>query len=234
MRVRVRTRGGLTHGVYTSYATCYVLFMPRTKRAYTDKSVTESKSAAKRQQGIKNVKPSPTITVPRVPIVFTDIPAVEKTLVDATGRYVYKIDEAALEALASTHASYEQLASVLGVPTHVLLEVEYKEIIEKARSMALVNLQSSQFKAAIEDRNPTMLIWLGKQHLGQKDVLQSQQLGADGKPINPGSTTIMALMPPNGRDLDPSRRLPSATAKVAEDAIMADETPQVREQRESA
>lgn len=30
-------------------------------------------------------------------------------------------------------------------------------------------LREAQYKTAVEDRNPTMLIWLGKQYLGQKD-----------------------------------------------------------------
>ncbi len=189
--------------------------MPRAKRPYTDQSSTESKVASKRQKGVRNLKPSTTITAPRVPVIFTDIPAVSRELTESTGRYSYKIDYASLEALAGTHASYEQLSIVLGVPEHVLLEPEYKEIIEKARGMSLINLQASQFKAAIEDRNPTMLIWLGKQHLGQKDVVQSQQLGADGKPVAPNSGPMfIAVMPSNGRDLDPSRRQLPAAATV--------------------
>jgi len=30
-------------------------------------------------------------------------------------------------------------------------------------------LRQAQYKTAVDDRNPTMLIWLGKQYLGQKD-----------------------------------------------------------------
>ncbi len=44
------------------------------------------------------------------------------------------------------------------------------------------SLRRAQFKAATVDRNPTMLIWLGKQMLGQKDISRIEQTGADGKP----------------------------------------------------
>lgn len=189
--------------------------MPRTKRPYTDQTTSESKSPAKRQKGVRikgtAAASKAMVTVPRPPLVFTDIPSVTKEL-GVGGEYAYKIDLGALEMLAQTHASYDQLASVLNVPEHVLFQPEYKEIIEQARSVALVNLRSAQFKAAIEDRNPTMQIWLGKQYLNQKDIVQSQQLGADGKPINPSAPTFVAVMPPNGRDLDPSRRLPTRAA----------------------
>ena len=33
-----------------------------------------------------------------------------------------------------------------------------------------MKLSEAQVKTAIEDRNPTLLVWLGKQYLGQKDV----------------------------------------------------------------
>ena len=32
-----------------------------------------------------------------------------------------------------------------------------------------MKLSEAQVKTAIEDRNPTLLVWLGKQHLNQKD-----------------------------------------------------------------
>ena len=37
-----------------------------------------------------------------------------------------------------------------------------------------MKLSEAQIKTAIEDRNPTMLVWLGKQYLGQKDVPDAQ------------------------------------------------------------
>lgn len=201
--------------------------MRRFKLTDDERATKNPSTAAQRQNGVRPLKVKPTVTVPRVPVVYTDIPTVTQELDDKTGRYRYAVDHDSLEAIASTHASFDQMAKVFNIPTTVLeLDPVYREIIDRARAMSLINLQSAQFKAAIEDRNPTMQIWLGKQHLGQKDVLQSQQLGADGKPITPNSAPqFVVAMPSNGRDLDPSRQLPS-TAKVVADATGAIVVPQ--------
>ena len=45
------------------------------------------------------------------------------------------------------------------------------------------SLRRAQFKAATVDRQPTMLVWLGKQLLDQKDISRIEQTGADGGPI---------------------------------------------------
>ena len=36
-----------------------------------------------------------------------------------------------------------------------------------------MKLSEAQVKTAIEEHNPTLLVWLGKQYLGQKDVPDS-------------------------------------------------------------
>jgi len=38
-----------------------------------------------------------------------------------------------------------------------------------------LTLSEAQVKTAIEDRNPTLLVWLGKQHLGQSDKKEIDQ-----------------------------------------------------------
>ena len=44
----------------------------------------------------------------------------------------------------------------------------YRNAWEQGRLCGLVSLRSAQFRKAL-DGNPTMLIWLGKQFLGQRD-----------------------------------------------------------------
>jgi hypothetical protein len=41
-----------------------------------------------------------------------------------------------------------------------------------------------QYTAA-NNGNPTMMIWLGKQYLGQKDKTESEITGKDGAPLIP-------------------------------------------------
>jgi AraC-like DNA-binding protein len=52
------------------------------------------------------------------------------------------------------------------------------------------SLRRAQFKAATEDRQPTMLVWLGKQYLGQQDKVQF-----GGDPDNPIAFTVNYVRP---------------------------------------
>lgn len=77
-----------------------------------------------------------------------------------------------IEKLASIQCIDEEIASVLGVCVDTLLNRNNKEKFEEAKqkgqNIGRVSLRRKQFKAA-EAGNVTMLIWLGKQYLGQKE-----------------------------------------------------------------
>ncbi len=51
----------------------------------------------------------------------------------------------------------------VSVKTHMRVE------LDEGRSNMRTSLRKAQLKAAIDERNPTMLIWLGKCYLGQKE-----------------------------------------------------------------
>lgn len=51
------------------------------------------------------------------------------------------------------------------------------------------SLRRAQWEAAVEDKQPTMLVWLGKQYLGQKDT--QYIAGTEGSP--PLNVTVNAL-----------------------------------------
>lgn len=80
----------------------------------------------------------------------------------------YKIDHDLVFKLASIHCSYEEIANVVGtsVPT---LKKRFSNIIEKGRAEGKKSLRRAQFEAAVEKKDVRMLIWLGKQLLGQTD-----------------------------------------------------------------
>jgi len=141
--------------------------------------------------------------------LYTVHPGVQKVLVPENGSYKTVVDPETLYELAKTYASIESMATVLGVDPNVLRDPDNDAVIQQARANAELGLRASQFKAATEDRNPTMLIWLGKQLLQQKDIVRNEQTGPDGKPIELAvGPSVVAVLPPNGRDLDQSRRLP--------------------------
>ena len=59
-------------------------------------------------------------------------------------------------------------------------------IHKKGLETGHASLRRMQYAAA-QAGNPTMLIWLGKQHLEQKDQSRQEVTGKDGAPLIPAS-----------------------------------------------
>ena len=68
-----------------------------------------------------------------------------------------------------------------------------KYVREKTMALSNVSLRRAQFQGAVDDRNPTLLIWLGKQYLGQMDTQYMRHSGPDGGPI------VHTYLPENNR-----------------------------------
>jgi bifunctional pyridoxal-dependent enzyme with beta-cystathionase and maltose regulon repressor activities len=66
--------------------------------------------------------------------------------------------------------------------------VTFSQLIKKNLSHGKASLRRSQWKLATDKLNPTMLVWLGKQHLGQTDKVESMD-DADTPSININLTT---------------------------------------------
>jgi AraC-like DNA-binding protein len=77
-----------------------------------------------------------------------------------------------LDQLARIHCTYEEIAAVLGCSTDTLAR-RFAERIEKGREEGKMSLRRVQFRAALLG-STTMMIWLGKQHLGQADQSKVQ------------------------------------------------------------
>ncbi len=84
------------------------------------------------------------------------------------GRPPLEIDESVVEKLASIHCTMEEIASVVGCSVDTL-ERRFAEVIKVAKDKGKSSLRRYQWEGA-QKGNPAMLIWLGKQLLGQKDV----------------------------------------------------------------
>lgn len=52
--------------------------------------------------------------------------------------------------------------------------VNFSEIFKKKRGLGNISLRRRQFQEAVEKGNITMLIWLGKNRLGQSDKVEFQ------------------------------------------------------------
>ena len=78
-----------------------------------------------------------------------------------------------VNGLGKIQATTKECAAVLAVsePTYIKFKRDHPEVEDAYRDGAgqgLASLRRRQFKAA-EDGNATMLVWLGKQYLGQSD-----------------------------------------------------------------
>ena len=86
------------------------------------------------------------------------------------GRPRAKIDPDAVLVLARIHCTQAEIAAVLGCSVDTLAR-RFADTIKKGQDEGKASLRRMQYKAA-SDGNPTMLIWLGKQLLGQHEPTQ--------------------------------------------------------------
>ena len=94
-------------------------------------------------------------------------------------RTVKPIDPEQVKKLASIGLSNAEIGAVIGCSPDTI-ERRFKEIMKVGREHRNASLRRKQFEVAVSG-NPTMLIWLGKQFLGQAD--KQEMTGKDGGPI---------------------------------------------------
>ena len=82
-------------------------------------------------------------------------------------RQKLKIDKEKVEQLASFGCTTSEIASFFGCSENTIRR-NYGENLTKGRDKGKIRLRQMQWKAA-DKGNVTMLIWLGKQLLGQAD-----------------------------------------------------------------
>jgi hypothetical protein len=110
---------------------------------------------------------------------------------DGGGRPKKVIDYETVEKLASLQCTQEEIASFLGVSVDTLTRDPkfcgtYKGAIDRGR----MSLRRHQWRA-LEAGNSTMLVWLGKQYLGQRDKFDHEVGGQGGGPL------VVAWLPPS-------------------------------------
>jgi len=86
----------------------------------------------------------------------------------------YHIDTKQLQKLAKLGCTNKEMADFFGCSAD-LLEKSYSEYITKGRAEQKMRLRQLQWKSA-EKGNVSMLIFLGKNILGQQDRLEENQL----------------------------------------------------------
>jgi hypothetical protein len=112
-------------------------------------------------------------------------PATTRKSKGTVGRPRIEFDMDTVQGLAAIQCTLAEIAAVCQVSEDTItrrLEEDpvFAEVIKKGRESGRESLRRVQWKLALRG-HPTMLIWLGKQHLGQRDKFE--HTGADGGPI---------------------------------------------------
>lgn len=112
------------------------------------------------------------------------------------GRPMADIDYAKLEKLCAIHCTGEECASILGVDYDTLnnhLKADshggFSEYFKKHSANGKMSLRRKQFETALAG-NVTMMVWLGKQYLEQRDKNDIDNKSSDGS-MTPKSTTVV-------------------------------------------
>lgn len=90
-----------------------------------------------------------------------------------------KIDRRQFETLCGIQCTEEEICAVFDVSKDTLLrwckrtyKKSFADVFKEKKACGKISLRRSQWKMA--ERNATMAIWLGKQYLGQKDVVEQK------------------------------------------------------------
>jgi hypothetical protein len=94
------------------------------------------------------------------------------------GRPKAEIDAAMVLKMAQWGAKTVEIADFFNVSVDTI-DNRFSEILEKGRSELKMSLRQWQLTAA-KNGNATMLVWLGKQMLGQKDNLEISNAAGEG------------------------------------------------------
>jgi hypothetical protein len=86
------------------------------------------------------------------------------------GRPRKELDVEQIRTLASIQCTMKEIAAVMRVNVDTLHD-NYSEIIKEAQEAGKESLRRAQWKKAVDEGHPTMLIWLGKFYLGQKEEM---------------------------------------------------------------
>ena len=92
-----------------------------------------------------------------------------------TGRPRIELDPKQAKIFGYFRATYDTMAEQIGCHVDTIRAAmqddksEFSKEYKKGFSGMKMKLSEAQIKTAIEDRNPTLLVWLGKQYLNQKD-----------------------------------------------------------------
>ena len=136
------------------------------------------------------------------------------------GRTLSSVDWEIVRKLASMYCTPSEISAVIGVPIRSLMSDErFRSAFESGREIGKVNLRRMQFLKA-RDGNPQMLIFLGKNILGQREYWSGELTGKDGGAIEVADKTRPSL---SKLTLDELRQLQGLVQKATPQIMASDE-----------
>jgi hypothetical protein len=90
------------------------------------------------------------------------------------GKKYKTIDKDQVKKLASLMCTYDEIGYVLGMSGENVKK-RFKKVVEEGQAIGKESLRRAQFKKAVEAGDTRMLIFLGKNYLGQKDDPNSSE-----------------------------------------------------------
>lgn len=110
------------------------------------------------------------------------------------GRPLAIIDWETVDKLCALHCTGVEIASIIGVGYDTLesaikreFKLSFPEYFAQKSATGKVSLRRKQYTAAVDDGVPSMMIWLGKQWLGQQD--KPEPTAPDREPEEENATT---------------------------------------------
>jgi hypothetical protein len=99
------------------------------------------------------------------------------------GRPKKELDYDLIDRLAMIQCTQDEIASCLGVNVKTLrADEKFLDLYKNGQEKGKMSLRRWQYKAA-EKGNAPILIWLGKQYLGQTDKIETKNDIEDLKPL---------------------------------------------------
>lgn len=115
------------------------------------------------------------------------------------GRPLKEIDWVIFEKLCTIQCTQEEIAewfkcNVETIHNHCIRKYGkgFPEVYQEKKGTGKISLRRKQWQVALGG-NITMLIWLGKQYLNQKDTNRTELAGVDGLPLNIKSQNITRI-----------------------------------------
>ncbi|MEK9697459.1 MAG: hypothetical protein VW270_16970 [Candidatus Poseidoniales archaeon] len=105
----------------------------------------------------------------KTPYTVTNVKYGEKTVTGRViGREKVVIPEEQVAQLAQYHCTNKEMADFFGVRLQTFVD-NFRDILIKNREITKQRLRKAQLDLALNKHDRVMLIWLGKQMLGQQD-----------------------------------------------------------------